>query len=126
MANCTCLTKDQVAEVVARKSRSCRRLRPLPQRLRNLVAYLSRLRTDPNANAGLSTGELGAGVPFADVAHPEARLLAHLHGNVSGNRFSPLDQINTANVARLAPQWMFPIPGAARARWRSRRWWWTA
>src|SRR5213076_1537979 len=33
----------------------------------------------------------------------------------SGNRFSQLNQINTTNVERLAPKWMFTLPGAGRA-----------
>jgi alcohol dehydrogenase (cytochrome c) len=35
-------------------------------------------------------------------------------GSYSGNRNSPLDQINTTNVHRLALKWMFPIPDAPR------------
>ena len=36
------------------------------------------------------------------------------HGSPTGNRFSPLDQISRGNVARLAPAWMFTLPGAER------------
>lgn len=36
------------------------------------------------------------------------------NGTASGNRFSTLDQINTTNVNRLAPKWVFPLPNAAR------------
>jgi alcohol dehydrogenase (cytochrome c) len=36
-------------------------------------------------------------------------------GNQSGNRFSPLDEINTVSVQHLAPKWMFTIQGAPRA-----------
>jgi alcohol dehydrogenase (cytochrome c) len=36
------------------------------------------------------------------------------HGDVSGNRYSQLAQINTSNVQRLAPKWVFNVPGAAR------------
>ena len=59
----------------------------------------------------------GAGISFADMAHPKPGAWPTYDGNMSGNRFSPLNQINTANVERLAPKWMFPVPGrAARAR----------
>jgi alcohol dehydrogenase (cytochrome c) len=34
--------------------------------------------------------------------------------NIGGNRFSPLQQINTSNVSQLAPRWMFTLPGARR------------
>jgi alcohol dehydrogenase (cytochrome c) len=35
-------------------------------------------------------------------------------GSYSGNRYSSLDQINTGNVKRLAPAWIFPVPDAPR------------
>ena len=43
------------------------------------------------------------------------------HGDRGGNRYSPLDQINRGNVARLAPAWMFPLPGAEPAGHAGRR-----
>jgi alcohol dehydrogenase (cytochrome c) len=36
------------------------------------------------------------------------------HGQLSGNRYSPLTQINKSNVARLAPRWVFAVPDAGR------------
>lgn len=35
-------------------------------------------------------------------------------GNNNGNRYSSLEQINTTSVKRLAPAWIFPVPGAPR------------
>jgi alcohol dehydrogenase (cytochrome c) len=35
-------------------------------------------------------------------------------GSYTGNRNSPLDQINTRNVQHLTLKWMFPVPGAPR------------
>ncbi len=35
-------------------------------------------------------------------------------GNYTGNWYSPLEQINTNNIQRLAPAWVFPVPGAPR------------
>jgi alcohol dehydrogenase (cytochrome c) len=34
------------------------------------------------------------------------------NGQPEGNRYSPIDQINTLNVSRLAPRWTFPLRGA--------------
>ena len=34
------------------------------------------------------------------------------NGDPSGNRYSKLTQIDKSNVGRLAPRWMFPMPGA--------------
>jgi alcohol dehydrogenase (cytochrome c) len=36
------------------------------------------------------------------------------NGNINGNRYSPLTQINKSNVGRLAPKWIFTIANAAR------------
>jgi alcohol dehydrogenase (cytochrome c) len=36
------------------------------------------------------------------------------HGQLSGNRFSTLEQIDKGNVARLAPRWVYTVPGASR------------
>ncbi|MGD0797447.1 MAG: PQQ-binding-like beta-propeller repeat protein [Acidobacteriaceae bacterium] len=35
-------------------------------------------------------------------------------GGYTGNRYSSLDQINSANVKHLAPAWIFPVPNAPR------------
>jgi alcohol dehydrogenase (cytochrome c) len=35
-------------------------------------------------------------------------------GSYTGNRFSPLAQISTANIRHLAPAWIFPVPDAPR------------
>jgi alcohol dehydrogenase (cytochrome c) len=32
------------------------------------------------------------------------------HGDVSGNRYSTLKQIDKTNIGRLAPKWVFPMP----------------
>jgi len=72
--------------------------------MRDLLAYLARLSNDPNAKNTLATGEMGAGIPFTDIARPKPGAWPTYHGNASGNRFSLLDQINTGNVERLAPK----------------------
>jgi len=36
------------------------------------------------------------------------------HGDVSGNRYSALDQIDKSNARRLGPKWIFNVPNAAR------------
>ncbi|MES1256930.1 MAG: PQQ-binding-like beta-propeller repeat protein [Acidobacteriota bacterium] len=105
------LEKRDVAAVVNEKS-LMPRTDASPAELRDLVAYLSGLAFD--ANAPLTGVVTGAGVPFADVAHPPAGTWPTYDGSPSGNRFSPLHQIDTGNVERLAPKWMFPLPGASR------------
>lgn len=36
------------------------------------------------------------------------------NGQVGGNRYSPIDQIDENNVARLAPKWVFALPDTSR------------
>jgi PQQ-dependent dehydrogenase (methanol/ethanol family) len=108
------LSKDQVAEVVHETS-LMPRVEAAPEEMRNLIAYLSGLRSEPGLRAAPTAGELGPGVSFADVTRPKPGSWPTYDGNQSGNRFSPLSQINAGNVASLAPKWMFTLPGAPRA-----------
>ncbi|MFN7926041.1 MAG: PQQ-binding-like beta-propeller repeat protein [Bryobacteraceae bacterium] len=75
---------------------------------RDVVAFLSSLtgasltkRAEPLTNEG--------GLTFAEVAKPKPGDWPTYHGNIGGNRHSPLEQINVANVRELALQWVFPI-----------------
>src|SRR5437762_7423078 len=36
------------------------------------------------------------------------------NGQTSGSRYSPLAQINTSNVSRAVPQWIFSLPNTSR------------
>jgi PQQ-dependent dehydrogenase (methanol/ethanol family) len=108
------LSKDQVTEVVHEKS-LMPKVAASPEEMRNLIAYLRRLGSEPGANGTLAVGELGAGVASADVEHPNPGSWPTYDGNQSGNRFSLLSQIDTRNVERLAPKWMFTLQGAPRA-----------
>src|SRR5258708_2716286 len=107
------LSKDHVAEVIREKT-LMPKVEATADEMRDLVAYLSQLTSDPNSKATLATGEIGAGVPFADVANPKPCDSPTYDGNLSGNRFSPLKQIDTSNVEQLAPTWMFSIHDAHR------------
>jgi PQQ-dependent dehydrogenase (methanol/ethanol family) len=108
------LLKDQVVDVVREKS-VMPKVEASATEMRDLMAYLSRLADEPDVTAPVAGAKLGAGVSFADVAQPKSGTWPTYHGNLSGNRFSPLDQINTRNVRQLAPRWMFTIQGAPRA-----------
>jgi glucose dehydrogenase len=47
----------------------------------------------------------GTGVSFAEIARPKRGEWPTYHGLLSGNRFSPLDQINRTTVRSLASKW---------------------
>jgi alcohol dehydrogenase (cytochrome c) len=57
---------------------------------------------------------LGEGVAFASIAHPEPGSWPTYNGNLNGNRFSSLSQIDRTNVEHLAPKWLFTPPNAPR------------
>ncbi len=103
------LLKDRIAELVREKS-LMPKLEASAEQTRDLLAYLTRLNGGSPAPV-----ELGAGVRFADVARPQAGSWPSYDGSPRANRYSTLDQITTSNVARLAPKWIFTIPGAPRA-----------
>ena len=86
--------------------------------LRDLLAYLTRLTADRSPRAtlpGTAAATATDGTRFADIARPKPGEWPTYHGQLSGNRHSPLDQINRTNVARLAPKWTFQVPGARGA-----------
>ncbi len=67
-----------------------------------------------NQATRVDTADRTSGLPFADIARPQPGAWPTYHGNLSGNRFSPLDQINATTIHSLAPKWMFTIQGAPR------------
>lgn len=78
--------------------------------VQNLIAYLSRL-------TGIRPGEIvppGAtrqpGIEFSRIVNPKPGDWLTYNGNLSGNRYSQLKQINTANVGKLSLKWTFTIP----------------
>jgi alcohol dehydrogenase (cytochrome c) len=77
-----------------------------------LIAYLKTL--DPTQPSTAKTPIRANGPSFEQITNPRPGDWPSYHGNVTGNRHSPLMQITTSNVTRLAPAWMFSIPGASR------------
>ena len=75
---------------------------------RNLVAWLSQLGGVPEGPLKASAGEPAAS-GFEAILHPKAGDWPSYHGQLSGNRYSVLDQIGVANASRLQLQWIYPI-----------------
>ncbi|MBI2688892.1 MAG: PQQ-dependent dehydrogenase, methanol/ethanol family [Acidobacteria bacterium] len=96
------LRKTEVTEVADGPS-LMPRFQGSQEELLGVVAYLSSLKTEPTVAA--TTGWKG-------VWAPKPGEWPSYNGSYTGNRYSALDQINAGNVGRLAPAWMFPIPGA--------------
>ena len=76
--------------------------RPLPSCFRSDCSPASRTRNCP--------GE----ITFDDIARPKPGEWPSYNGLLSANRHSPLDRINTADVATLEPKWTHEMGGTAR------------
>jgi alcohol dehydrogenase (cytochrome c) len=79
-------------------------------RRRDLLAYLSSL-------SGIAEGPIDNAAPvsaadIARIAHPKSGEWATYNGSYSANRYSPMAQINAANVKQLQPQFLFSPGGA--------------
>jgi alcohol dehydrogenase (cytochrome c) len=77
--------------------------------LRRMVAYL---RAMPPIAEPATRLESVRAIPFSELAEPHAGDWPVYHGRLSGNRHSALAHIDTSNVSRLAPRWIFTIAGA--------------
>ncbi len=105
------LSMQQVADMRAEPS-LMPRVQASAGDMRNLLAYLTRLTVDRVPRATLKGSRpMAAADGFAAIARPARGEWPTYHGDLSGNRHSPLDEIDATNVSRLAPAWSFPVPG---------------
>jgi PQQ-dependent dehydrogenase (methanol/ethanol family) len=104
------LAMEQVAGVTEETASLMPVVKASGDEVQNLVAFLSGLTgVKPGAIAAAATTAKG-GIDFARIANPKPGDWLSYNGNLSGNRYSPLTQINAANVKKLALQWSFSIP----------------
>jgi PQQ-dependent dehydrogenase (methanol/ethanol family) len=81
-----------------------------PEELQHLIAYLSRLTgVKPGVSAIAHSPERG-GLDFSRILNPQPGEWLTYNGKLSGNRYSDLAEINTANVNKLGVKWTFSIP----------------
>ena len=77
--------------------------------LADLLAFLSRL-SGVAPDVSLSNAEPGANsIGFQQILHPSPGEWLTYDGQLNGNRFSSLDQINRANVRQMILKWSAPI-----------------
>ena len=102
------LSLDQVERITEEKSSLMPAVKASAPELENLIAYLSGL-----TGAGTPTTERAptpGAVDFSGILNPKPEDWVTYNGNLSGNRYSPLAQINASNVNKLALKWTFSIP----------------
>src|SRR5450432_2393407 len=108
-------SRAQIAEVTHEPKSLMPPVQATGQEMRDLLAFLSRLTADNPIQLPIpAPASSGGGIPFSQVADPKPENWPTYHGRLSGNRHSPLREIDTGNVGRLAPKWMFPITNAKR------------
>ena len=110
------LPKDQISTVTRDPQSLMPKVQASPDELKNLIAYLALLKGDATApSTPLPSLDLGKGIDFSRITHPVEGEWPSYNGNIGGNRFSPLTEIDTANISQLAPRWMWIMPGTRRA-----------
>jgi PQQ-dependent dehydrogenase (methanol/ethanol family) len=103
------LSDKDYSRIAAEPNSTMPALKATTEQQRDLVAWLSTL-------GGTASGPITRTVAppvasdFDAILHPKSGDWPTYYGKISGNRFSALDQIKTANVSRLQLQWIFPIP----------------
>jgi PQQ-dependent dehydrogenase (methanol/ethanol family) len=104
------LSLDRVSAITEEKQSPMQSLKASPDELQDLIAYLSRL-TGVQPGVTIS-GQSSAtdGIDFSRILNPRAGEWPTYNGRLSGNRYSELTQINSANVNKLGVKWTFSIP----------------
>jgi PQQ-dependent dehydrogenase (methanol/ethanol family) len=109
------LSLDQVAQITEEKSSPMPALKASDEELQNVIAFLSSLTgvkpgTTVPPRLPASPFVSPGGIDFSDILNPKPGDWLTYNGNLNGNRYSQLDQINKANVGKLALKWTFSIP----------------
>src|SRR5713101_5230602 len=104
------LALDQVSAIAEEKQSLMQPVKASPADLQNLIAYLSRLTGVQTGMPVSATSPHEGGVDFSRILNPRPGDWLTYNGNLSGNRYSELTQINAANVNKLSVKWTFSIP----------------
>jgi PQQ-dependent dehydrogenase (methanol/ethanol family) len=81
-----------------------------PEQFQDLMAYLCRLTGVKPGDLNTSTPSKATDIDFDRILHPKPGDWLTYNGNLNANRYSELDQINTANVHQLELKWIFTVP----------------
>jgi len=83
------------------------RLSASPGEYEDLIAFL-RAAPERKLSQPLPAALPGS-ISWSGISKPAPGEWPTYHGQLSGNRYSELDQINPGNIGRLAPAWSFPM-----------------
>jgi PQQ-dependent dehydrogenase (methanol/ethanol family) len=107
------LQSQDIARFVDEKHSLMKPLNATPDQIQNLCAYLSQLTgiepgplKAPNAQSASQVQD----VAFSRILDPRPGDWSTYNGQLNGNRYSGLNQINASNVKDLVLKWIFPMP----------------
>lgn len=103
------LSMSEVTQVEARRGSAMKAVQAPAEQLQNLLAYLSKLKGVTPGHVVKPAAGTG-GVDFSRLLHPKPEEWLTYNGNLNGNRYSPLTQINRSNVSKLSLKWSYSIP----------------
>ncbi|MDQ6700390.1 MAG: PQQ-binding-like beta-propeller repeat protein, partial [Acidobacteriota bacterium] len=99
------LQAHEIAEIRDEKQSPMKPVKATTEEMRDLVAYLSNIdRVEPGGMPSEAPG-----IDFARIVNPKAGDWLTYNGNLNGNRYSNLKQINATNVKDLGVKWIFPV-----------------
>ncbi|HEY3838562.1 MAG TPA: c-type cytochrome, partial [Bryobacteraceae bacterium] len=104
------LPERQIAGIEDEKQSAMPAVKATPEELKNLIAYLGHLtgvKPGVPAQPGLSNAK---GTTFSQLVDPKPGEWLSYNGNLGGNRYSDLTEINTANVSQLKLKWSVSVP----------------
>lgn len=104
------IVKNQTERVEPEAGSAMPPLRASAEELTNLIAYLARLTDIEPGSAGRTQAGQSAGIDFKRIVESRPGDWLTYDGNLSGNRYNQLSQINRSNVSGLVPKWIFSVP----------------
>lgn len=101
---------EEGTQVTEEKSSPMPALQASADELQNLLAFLSSL-SGVKPGATVTAGKpLPGSIGFDHILNPQPGDWPTYNGQLSGNRYSRLEQVNRDTVAKLALKWTFSIP----------------
>jgi PQQ-dependent dehydrogenase (methanol/ethanol family) len=107
------LQSREIVRVAEDKHSLMKPLDATSDQIQNLSAYLSQLTGIEPGPLKVADADSAAPLedfPFSRILDPRPGDWATYNGQLNGNRYSDLKQINISNVRDLALKWIFPMP----------------
>jgi PQQ-dependent dehydrogenase (methanol/ethanol family) len=102
--------RDEIAGLAQETQSLMPPLEASPAELQNLIAYLSGLTgVKPGATQVMGPPEAD-GISWTRILHPRPGDWLSYNGELNGNRYSELSEINTSNVSGLRLKWIITVP----------------